>query len=281
MFIIDHKHIKGTERKENQIVIPELDRYKSSVQQFIRLANLDITLTKPTAFLYVDGFSTSQAESGINTPSTKKYVPAIKSGSSYIMHEWIYTFKGKEHLQHANVISSTCAAGIQALYEAEKLLNGTDIQEVIIIGGERITDDTLRLFRELNIPLICGDGFVYMKLGRDNLQMDSYIQDIKWKYSWQKNPFYFPREVIDTLIPDYPVDYVKLHGTGTESNTAAEAGLAQIAKPIVYKPLIGHCQGISSLIETSILLDDTEISGRILVVANGLGGFYGAFTLLK
>lgn len=286
MYIIDYKYIHGTESKGNYIAIPELNRYKSSVKQFINLAKLDITLDKPTAFLYVDGFCTSQAESGISTPVAKNYVPAIKSGSSYIMHEWIYIFKGKEHLKYANIINSTCAAGIQALYEAERLLNDGDIQEVIIIGGERITDDTLRLFRELGIPILCGDGFFYMKVSNGNYHFKdikcSYnVSDIKWRYQYNQNPFQFSREVLDTLLPTYPVSYVKLHGTGTEANTTAEYGLASLSIPIVYKSTIGHTQGVSSLLETCLVLDDETVSGNILVTANGLGGFYGAFTLSK
>ena len=164
MHIIDYKYIVGTEVREKHIAIPELDRYKSSVKQFINLAGLNIELDKPTAFIHVDGFSVSQAESGIGITPDNIYVPSIKLGSSYIMHEWIYTFKNKEYLKHANIVCSTCAAGIQALYEAQRLLNEGDVKEVIIIGGERTTDDTIRLFRELMIPISCGDGFFYMKV---------------------------------------------------------------------------------------------------------------------
>ncbi len=281
MRIIDYKYIHGTEDRGNYIAIPELNRYKSSVRQFIALANLSIKLNKPTAFLYVEGFSTSQSESGINTPKENNYLPAIKSGAAYIAHEWVYTFSGKEHLRKVDIMSGTCAAGIQALYEADRLLNDGIVDEVIIIGGERITDDTLRLFKELMIPVTCGDGFFYMRLCRTTEGAQQDIYDIQWKYSYQRNPFMFPREVLDTLTPLHTVDYVKLHCTGTESNTAAEAGLANLGIPIVYKPLIGHSQGVSSLLETCLVLDDDSISGKVLVTANGLGGFYGAFTLIK
>ena len=91
----------------------------------------------------------------------------------------------------------------------------------------------------------------------------------------------FPQEVLDTLAPDHPVDFVKLHGTGTASNTLAENNLAALGIPVVYKNIIGHTQGVSSLLETCMVLDDPEISGNILVTANGLGGWYGCFTLIK
>ena len=107
------------------------------------------------------------------------------------------------------------------------------------------------------------------------------INDPVWKYTYQQNPFYFPKEVLDTLIPEYPVDYVKLHGTGTPSNTEGESGLASIGTPITYKQDIGHTQGVSALLETCMVLDDSKIKGRILVTANGLGGFYGSFLVVK
>lgn len=282
MYITDYRYIHGTEDRSNYIAIPELDRYQSSVKQFIKLANLDIQLTKPTAFIYVEGFSISQAESGIGITPDTVYTPAIKMGSSYILHEWVYTFKGKEHLVHANIISSTCASGIQALYEADRLMKEGVAEEVIIIGGERTTEDTLRLFKELLIPVVCGDGFFYMKVSnkRNSLE-DHRIIDIKWKYAFSNNPFMFSRETLDTLLPKYPVDFIKLHGTGTKSNNEAEAGLEASGTPLRYKHLIGHTQGVSSLLETCIVLTDPDIKGKVLVTANGLGGYYGSFILVK
>lgn len=276
MRIIDYHYITGTEDRAGYVAIPELDRNKSSVQQFIKLANLNIELTRPTAFLYIDGFSMSSSESGLNPNNSTHYVPVIKTGSSYIAHEWVWTFKNKEHLVKVDTMSGTCASGIQAIYEANRLLEAHEVEEVIIIGGERITEDTMRLFKELSIPITCGDGFVFMRL-EDGEQ----IINTNWKYAFNKNPFVFTREVLDTLDPGYDVDYVKLHSTGTQTNTDAEAGLEKLGKVLRYKNLIGHTQGISALLETCIVLNQEMIKGTILVVANGLGGFYGSFTLLK
>jgi len=276
MQIIDYKHIHGTELRPGYVAIPELHRYKSSVQQFIKLADLDIVLTKKTAFLYVDGFSVSQAESGICKPVNPAYQLALKTGSSYIAHEWAGTFKNKELLEKVDIISSTCAAGVQAIYEASELIYSTDIEEVIIIGGERTTDDTIRLFRELRIDVNCGDGFFYMRLAAGE-----QISNINWKYVHNQNPFYFAKADIDKLKPVTPVDYVKLHGTGTASNTEAESGIAELGKQIMYKHQIGHTQGISALLETCMVLSDDSIQGKIMVAANGLGGFYGSFILDK
>lgn len=276
MRIIEQKHIHGTEKRDGYIAIPELDREKPSARQFIKLANLDIELKRPTAFLYVDGFSISQAEHGMTQPARPVKTPVLKMGSSYIAHEWVHTFKNKENLKYVNIISSTCAAGIQALFEAEQLLESGTVDEVVIISAERTTPDTIRLFKELRIPVTCGDGFAFVRVERG-----PGIRHIKWKFTYQQNPFFFPRSEIDTLAPSCPVDFVKLHGTGTKSNTEAESGLAELGQPIIYKDRIGHTQGASALVELCMLMEDDRAKGNCLIAANGAGGFYGSAVVKK
>ena len=133
MRIVDFHSVHGTEQRDGYIGIPRLSRESSSVAAFRRMANVNLVLTKPTAFIYVDGFTVSQAEAGLNDMCGGRKMPIIRSGSSYIAHEWIYRMTNPEFIQHVNIVSSTCAAGIQALYEAHKLLKDpqSNIEEVI------------------------------------------------------------------------------------------------------------------------------------------------------
>jgi hypothetical protein len=71
MHIIETVHIAGSLLKDKQVIIPELDRDKPSTPQFIDLANLNIRLTKPTAFIYVDGTAISQSEAGLGKGTEK------------------------------------------------------------------------------------------------------------------------------------------------------------------------------------------------------------------
>ena len=276
MQILDYKYFHGSELRDGYYAIPELNRTKNATSQFMELAGLQIKLDRPTAFLYVDGFSLCPSEAGLHPIDIQNYVPVIKTGSASVAHAWVHSFEGREWLTKVDIISSTCAAGIQAFYEADKLLQHTEAEEVIIIGAERTAPDTLRLFKELRIPVTCGDGFAYVRL-----KEGSEIQNCKWHYAYNPNPFAFTRETLNRVLPHYPVDYVKLHGTGTPTNEAAEEDLAKLGTPIRLKPKIGHTQGLSALIETCMVYDDPDILGTILVTANGLGGFYGALTLLK
>ena len=277
MQIIDYQYLTGTERNSRQVIIPELIRDKPATPQFIELTDLKVELTCPTAFIYIAGTLCDQSEAGLGK-GTETYFPAIKGTSPYVAHQWVSIFKNKELLTSMEVVNGTCASAIYAVYRAYQLimdpLNPT--KHVVIIGHERTTPDTIRLFKELGIKVICGDGFVYMKLG-----MGIEISKPQWLWEFNSNPFTFTRETLDKLIPAYKVGYVKLHGTGTPANDTAERGLELLATPLRYKPAIGHTQGISALLETCLILDDQSIRGRILVVANGLGGYYGSFTLTK
>lgn len=277
MRIVDYKYIKGTDRQDGLIAIPELDRNTPATEQFIRLAEIDPELDEPTALIFIGGVTVAMSDTGLGK-GNGVYFPAIRTSNAYTAHRWIRNWRCKEHVKHIEVIDGTCAAGIKALQLAQELIYDprNPIKEAVIIGHERISTETLRLFRELNIPITCGDGLVYMRVG-----MGWDIVHIDWRWAYNENPFAFSREDLDKLIPEYSVGYVKLHGTGTESNEAAEAGLAELGTPIRYKGEIGHTQGISALLETCVLLDDPNIRGRILVTANGLGGYYGAFTLTK
>lgn len=278
MQIIDYKYIHGTDPWPGLISIPELDRNKPATPQFIELAGLNIELTCPTAFICIDGTVVHQSEAGLGK-GTEKFFPAIKGTSPYVAHQWASIFKNKEHLVSMEVVNGTCASAIQAVHRANQLLSdsaNTGVDQVIIIGHERICPDTIRLFRELGVKITCGDGFVYMKLGRG-----IEISKTCWYWTYHENPFMFTREDLNKMIPAYRVGYVKLHGTGTPSNNEAEADLTELATPLFYKELLGHTQGISALLETCLILDDPTIRGRILVTANGLGGYYGAFTLTK
>ena len=277
MRIIDYSYITGTELKDNIFTIPELDREKPAVQQFVELGDLNIELSCPTALICIDGTVVHQSEAGLITANAK-YAPAIKRTSVYAAHEWASSFKNIEWLVSMEIVNGTCAAAIQAVHRANQMLMDpmSDVKEVIIIGHERICPDTVRLFKELGINIRCGDGLVYMKLG-----VGYDITRVEWKWAYNSNPFTFTQETLTTLVPSYRIGYVKLHGTGTPSNTEAEKVLEELATPLTYKQVIGHTQGISALIETCLVLDDPKIRGRILVTANGLGGYYGAFTLTK
>lgn len=276
MRVIDYKCITGSKLKDGIIVIPEIDRTNLATPQFQELSDLKVNLERKTALIYLAGASLCQSDADVGVLVHERYVPAIKYGHSYNAHSWVKSFENTENLVHMEVVEGTCASGINAVKRANELLMSMRVDEVIIIGYEKIPEGTKRLFKELRMPVTCGDGFAYMRLERG-----FELADFNWKWAYNPNPFVFTKKDLNTLIPDYRIGYVKLHGTGTAANTAAEEDLEALATPLVYKDKIGHTQGISALIETCLVLDNPKIRGRILVTANGLGGYFGSFTLTK
>jgi hypothetical protein len=160
MQIIDYKYIHGTDHFPGVIQIPELIRNKPATPQFIELADLNIELTCPTAFICIDGTVVHQSEAGLGK-GTDTFFPAIKGTSPYVAHQWASSFKNIEWLVSMEVTNGTCASAIQAVHRANQLLSdsaNTGVSQVIIIGHERICPDTVRLFRELGKPFYVHQG---------------------------------------------------------------------------------------------------------------------------
>ena len=80
------------------------------------------------------------------------------------------------------------------------------------------------------------------------------------------------------------VDFVKMHGSGTERNTEMEIEAIRArgvdAKCVGYKQEIGHTQGASSIVEICMMLDREKFT-KSLVLASGLGGFYGGCIITR
>lgn len=97
------------------------------------------------------------------------------------------------------------------------------------------------------------------------------------------------------------IKLIKTHGTGTKSNNAAEKNaIESVFKDFIatsYKPLIGHTMGASGLLESLLLILDTEVpailnrtekdsrylsdsvikpDGYMLSLAAGMGNIYSA-----
>lgn len=49
----------------------------------------------------------------------------------------------------------------------------------------------------------------------------------------------------------------------------------------MYKKEVGHTQGASTAVELGMLLDDMVIGDKAVVLASGMGGYYGGCTVWK
>ena len=284
MQIRNYQYIVPTKVVNDHIEIDGVNREDYATSQFITRVN-EMVLDRPTAVLYAGGVGIAQSETRDVTSVNSRYVGTvdyqrstmlIKEISAYSLHKWIGSMVNNEYVTYANVNHNTCASSMFSLYEAERLLESGEIEEVIVIAEERTSFNTIRIFKEHAIPLIVSDGFAIVRLWNgDGVE----IKDTKWKYSWNRNPF--GTTVGGYAMVDSDVSIIKPHGTGTNNNNKAEEELVKDRKVIYYKKDIGHSQGASALLELCMLIDDDSVNGDVLCVASGLGGFYGSCILSK
>ena len=284
MYIIDYFYKKPTVDKGDHLEIEGINREDYATSQYKEMVN-PIVLTKPTAVLYAGGVGISQSESRDVTKVADRYagtVPyqeskmLIKEISAFNMHRWIGDMANNENVVYANVNHNSCSSSMYCVYEAERLLNSGEVDEVIVIAEERTSFNTIRIFKEHFIPLIVSDALAVVRFGREGT---IEVTDSKWKYQWNRNPFGTTKS--GYAMVDSEADTVKPHGTGTNNNNEAEEDLVAGRSSVYYKPEIGHSQGASALLEICMTIDDSNISGDVLCVASGLGGFYGSCVLHK
>lgn len=285
MFIRKYSYIIPTNLCDDHYEISGISREDYAVDQYID--KLDkIILDKKTAVLYAPGAGIGQSESRNPTQVSNRYTgsiplmdsgPLIKELTAYHLHKWIGSMENRELVVYASVNGNTCASSMFAVYEADRLLKEGTVDEVIVITDERTSFNTIRIFKEHNVPLIVGDGVAVVRFVKEPVGTE--VTDTKWFYEWNRNPFGVTKS--GYLNIDSICGIVNTHGTGTSNNEIAEEVLRLGRQVISYKDSIGHTQGASGLLEMCMVLDDDAVHDSILCVASGLGNFYGSCILHK
>ena len=184
-----------------------------------------------------------------------------------------------------SINGNTCASSLYSLFEAKKLLSEYD--KVVIVTMEMTEASQILLFDQLGIEIVCSDGMAIIVL--NNTHGIAKIDDIVWKWNNDRSPMSVSKDgymkVLNKLnLKDIAI--VKPHGTGTSRNDEAEnEALKEVGLDGIptkwYKKDIGHTQGASTAIELGMLLDDMVSGTKGLVLASGMGGFYGGCTIWK
>lgn len=285
MYIRKYSYIKPTVLCGDHYEIDGINRDDYAIDQFITMAD-KIVLDRSTAVLYAPGAGIGQSESRNPTQVNNRYIgsvplkdggPLIKELTAYHLHKWIGSMENNELVSYASVNSNTCASSMFAVYEAERLLRDNVVDEVIVITDERTSFNTIRIFKEHNVPLVVGDGLAIVRFVKEPVGVE--VTNTKWSYEWNRNPFGVTRT--GYLKIDSVANVVNVHGTGTDNNETAELVLHAGREVVAYKKEIGHTQGASGLLEMCMVLDDDDVHGDILCVTSGLGGFYGSCVLHK
>lgn len=233
--------------------------------------------TGKTALLYIGGAAEHHSTSRDYLPVQNGTMP-VKSQLGYIASK---TAKRIGNISYLSINANACASSMYTLKEAKELLT-QGFDDVIIYGEEWVEDVELKLFEQLNIELVCSDGFFILQLAKECDIPKARIEDVSWIWSEDRSPFEITKEgYIKAMEPfnKRKVDIVKMHGSGTEQNNKAEyeaiKELYGDIDTIEYKSMIGHSQGVSTGVELCMTIDQF-IDKDILVNASGLGNFYGS-----
>ena len=262
-------------------IVEELSRQGYMTPQYIALVEnyiKSIKLEGKCAFLYAAGAVVTASEArnaedkGIYREHEKKSSVVIKELAAYGMHKWIGMLNGKDSIRYANINGNTCASSMYSLYEAERLLK-EDYDMVMIVAEEKTAYNTLRIFDEHTVDLKVGEGLAVMVLGKAKYGDDD-ITNCKWEYEYNRNPFGVTESGYKSVYTK--CDYINPHGTGTGNNESAEKEVYGNIPQLRYKEKYGHTQGVSGLLEVCMVLDEDNITGDVLCVSSGLGGYYGS-----
>ena len=235
------------------------------------------------ALLYAAGPAIHHSDSRNFTCNNSGYVVAKSQVGLNIMNV-AKMFKNVE-FEFANINANTCASSMYCLYEAKQLLETYD--KVIIVAMEMTEASQILLFEQLGVEIVCGDGLGIVVL--NNTSGVARIDEVSWKWNNDRSPMSISKEGYMKVLNELNlegIDIVKPHGTGTSRNDEAEnealveVGLNAVETKL-YKKDIGHTQGASTIVELGMLLDEVVVGTKSLVLASGMGGFYGGCTIWK
>jgi hypothetical protein len=270
---LDGEYYKAVDNRSSYMTNDYIQMFKNELES--------IELSGNMAVLYATGVSIPQGEgrnakhNNVIEVEIEDSGLAIRDISAYMMHRYIGVLQKKNKVTYANINSNTCASSMYSVYEAEQLLNSGRVDHVVVITEEKTRYNTVRVFNEMKIDVVPGEGFACAVFSRDG--EGTLVRDAKWEYCYDNNPFKVSAEGYKKVYT--AADVVKGHQTGTEQNDEAE--LEVFGECVGYKKDIGHTQGASALIEICMLLEDDSVHGNVLCVASGLGGFYGSCIVEK
>jgi len=166
------------------------------------------------------------------------------------------------------------SVGITALKFAEQLLDTTDIDRCLVVGGEEIDWILCEAYHIGRFPMLLAEGAAALLLGRSGkVSLNPIHSGIP--FFNQKGGSQALRQVFHDLQTSGPVDLAICGGNGTPKDLAEQAALEEFfpgSAPFFPKQSLGEPMGAGALIQTihGVLALQQRGSGRALVSAPGL-----------
>lgn len=288
MFVRQIYHEAPTfHREDGNIVFSHREEYSGYMSEYHLLRHIDkIKSIQPkgkAALIYIIGASEHHSNQRIYPKlSMPSALIPIKSQNATFAHKIAYTIG---NIDHISFNSNTCASAMYALYEAQMLLNN-GYDEVIVYGEEWVERVEIELFRQLGLgDMPLGDAFAYVVLTNEPTDIEIASTEVGFRY--ESHPMKFSSDGYQKVLQNVPkkVDIFKPHFSGNPQSDIEEIDALQKMEIeygvlVSYKQRIGHTQGVSALIEMAMLIEEREFNTALLM-ASGLGGFYGSAVLSK
>ena len=291
MYLKSYKIITGDTLDEPRKVrtISSLNRDNYMTAEYHKLTKEYIASIKDCgkrAFLYAGGpvnhHSYGRNVKGLAKPGTI----AIKSQAGMSLFNIAKSFTDVG-FEYASINGNTCASSMYSIYEAYRLVHEEDYDAVIVYAADMAEDTQLLLFKQLDIDLVCGDGIAILEYSKEDCG-GLEVENVVWVWNNDPSPMTVTKDGYLKVLRKLgcgSVEYVKPHGTRTGRNDVAENEAlieyySVVPEMLYYKDEIGHTQGASSAIELGMFAA-SDLSGRCVMLASGLGGFYGGCVVNK
>ncbi|MEI8340406.1 MAG: beta-ketoacyl synthase N-terminal-like domain-containing protein [Verrucomicrobiota bacterium] len=166
------------------------------------------------------------------------------------------------------------SVGIAALKFAEQLLDTTDIDRCLVVGGEEIDWVLCETYRAWRFPMILAEGAAALVLGRTGTVAFEPIHEgvSFFNQSGAENAV---RRVFQDLRAAGSVDLAVCGGNGNRSDSIERTTLGEFfpnTSVVLPKQALGEALGAGALIQTvyGALTLQQRGSGRVLISAPGL-----------
>lgn len=285
MKIASYHYVTGSVLTDLGMEIPNIDRDAVSYVAYKKYTNEYMSKIEPlgsgkNALVVVGGPMSTHSDVRNILHTAKDSAIAVKMIGGYGAYNIARMFT-KFDFDFIDIDAMTCASGLSAIHKANRLFQ-EGYTDVVLYAVDIIEETQLLLFKQLGIDLLCGDGVGILHLSTEG---EYIIADTTFCYNQDSSPMSVSCEGYSKVVNSLDtmgVDLIKTHGSGTDRNTLEEMKAIEDldCKKIGYKQEIGHTQGASSVVEICILLDREKFT-KSLVLASGLGGFYGGCIISK
>lgn len=281
MKIKSYKYCIGV-RVGGRVIIESIDRNKYTSQVFSKDMQdyiKSISTEGKTALLVAGGPAVHHSDARNVSGLAVEGAIVVRSQLGYNAYNIARMFNCD--IAYVSINTNTCASSMYCLYEAKRLFS-EGFTDVIVVAVDVIDETQELLFKQLSIDLVCGDCVSVTHLALDG---DFSVDDVTWCWNRDTSPMAVSSEGYRKVIACLDtkcIDLIKMHGSGTSKNTEAEYEAVNEfdCRKIEYKSEIGHTQGCSSIVEICMMIDREEFT-KALVLASGLGGFYGGCVIRR